>query len=74
MNTRITPELLEEAKARELIRQIQEERKIQGLTLAERVRVKAPWLPKKEELLKRIKAKTLADNISVGDFGVTKSS
>ncbi|MCJ7805137.1 isoleucine--tRNA ligase [Patescibacteria group bacterium] len=74
LDTKITPELEEEAKARDLIRQIQEERKILGLTLAERVRVRAPWLPKKEELLKRIKAKTLSDNISVGDFGVTKSS
>ncbi len=71
-DTKITPELEEESKARELIRRIQEERKNQGFALSQKIVVLSPWLPKDKRLLERIKDKTLADKVSAGEFGVEK--
>jgi isoleucyl-tRNA synthetase len=71
LDTEITEELKEEAKARELIRAIQEERKVQGLDLSKKINVTNPWLPKDEELIRKVKNKTLTEELSVGDFKVT---
>ncbi len=73
LNTRITPVLVEEGEARELVRRIQEERRRLGLGLTERVRVTVPHIPTDKKLFNWIKAKTLAQDLSQGDeFIVTK--
>lgn len=54
LDTKITPELQREGEVRELIRQIQQMRKEQGLTLADKTEVEAPSWPKEfeEQVLK----------------------
>lgn len=73
LDTTITPELEEEAKTRELIRSIQEERKNMGIALDSTVSVYNDWLPVNPELLERIKQKTLATEIKLGEFKVEKN-
>ena len=73
LNTIISPELEEEARTRELIRKIQNERKQSGVDLSDMINVKSEWLPENKELLNLIKRKTLADNIQIsGSFGIEK--
>jgi len=73
LNTIISPELEEEARTRELIRKIQNERKQSGVDLSDMINVKSEWLPENNELLNLIKRKTLADNIQIsGSFGIEK--
>lgn len=67
----ITPELLEEGKTRDLIRKIQEERKTLNIDLKQEIEVTAVWLPESEHLRSLLKEKTLAKNISQGEFKVT---
>lgn len=67
LDTQLTPELEEEGKARELARQIQEERKKLGASLDARVVVTSPWVPEKEELLNWIKKRVLAEEIKRGE-------
>ncbi|MEK7112660.1 MAG: class I tRNA ligase family protein, partial [Patescibacteria group bacterium] len=71
LDINLTPELEEEAKARELIRNIQEERRNMGMNLTQKINVFNPWFPSDKKLTQRIKAKTLAENLSQGDFKVT---
>jgi len=71
LDTKITPELEDESKARELIRKIQEERRALGMKLTQRVNVASPWLPMDKKLVQRVKAKTLTSNLTKGDFKVT---
>ncbi|KKU02896.1 MAG: Isoleucyl-tRNA synthetase [Candidatus Woesebacteria bacterium GW2011_GWE1_45_18] len=71
LDTKITPELEEEAKARELIRKIQEERRNLGMNLTQRISVSSPWLPMDTKLVQRIKIKTLAENLAKGEFKLT---
>ncbi|QQG43419.1 MAG: isoleucine--tRNA ligase [Candidatus Daviesbacteria bacterium] len=54
LDTNITPELAQEGEARELIRQIQQLRKEQGLTLADKTKVVVPKWPQdfEEQILK----------------------
>lgn len=66
LDTRITPQLKEEAKARELVRKIQEERKKQGLPLTAQVDVDLEWLPKSKDLALWIKQKALIKNLRLG--------
>jgi len=73
LDTQITPELLEEAKARDLIRSIQEERKTMGLTLNQSVKVSSLWIPQDSDLLEKIKSKTMTDSLIEGEFKVTAS-
>jgi isoleucyl-tRNA synthetase len=70
LDTEITPELAEEAKTRELIRKIQEERKNMGIDLTESIIVVNPWLPSDKKLVQRISRKTLATKLTLGDFKV----
>lgn len=63
LNIKITPELEEEGKARELARQIQEERKKLAAPLDAKVVVTSPWLPKNKQLVEWLKKRVLADKI-----------
>jgi isoleucyl-tRNA synthetase len=74
LDTKVTPELEEEAKTRELIRQIQDERKKRGMNLTQRIKVKAPWIPTNAVLAQRLKTKTLATSLEAGEFKITKAS
>ena len=73
LDTTITPELEEESRKRDLIRRIQEERKNMGMNLTQKINVFNPWLPKDKKLVQRIKDKTLASKLTLGDFKVTKA-
>lgn len=71
LNLEITPELKSEGEAREIIRQIQGERKVMGTSLTEKVDVTLSSWPEKFE--SEIKKKALVRNIIKGDtFSVTK--
>ena len=71
LDIKVTAELEEEAKARELIRNIQEERKRLGMNLTQKISVSTPWLPTNKELVQRVKSKTLAASLTMGEFKVT---
>jgi isoleucyl-tRNA synthetase len=73
LDTKITPELAEEAKTRKLIRKIQKERKKMGIELDQEVVVASNWLPEGEELLGWLKKSTLANELHKGKFKVTKT-
>ncbi len=71
MNTEITQELQEEGSARELIRQIQQQRKELGLTLSDQVKVVSPNLPV-EQYIDLVKRQTNTTELASGsDFEVT---
>jgi isoleucyl-tRNA synthetase len=69
LETTITPELKVEGEAREIIRQIQDERKKLGTKLDQRVDVSLPSWPKEHE--EEIVKKALIDELSRGEFRVT---
>ncbi len=73
LDTKITPQLEEEAKARELVRKIQEERRKMGMNLTQKVDVTAEWLPKDKKLLNYVVSKTLINNLTTGGFKVVRS-
>ncbi len=60
-DTQITPELKEEGEARDLIRQVQEARKIAGCGLSEKIKLGLPSWPKNFE--EEIKNKTFSQEI-----------
>lgn len=64
LDTKITPELKEEGEARELIRMVQQKRKEQNLTLADKTKIEAPYWPKEYE--KQILKSTTSTSISKG--------
>ncbi|OGM19609.1 hypothetical protein A2955_02680 [Candidatus Woesebacteria bacterium RIFCSPLOWO2_01_FULL_37_19] len=70
LDIKITPALKEEAKTRELIRKIQEERKNMGIRLDQFILVKNEWLPKNNKNIQQVKNITLARDIVMGDFEV----
>ncbi|MCX7928096.1 MAG: isoleucine--tRNA ligase [Patescibacteria group bacterium] len=70
LDTTLTKELKAEGEARRIIRLIQDERKRLGTSLDEMVNVSLPDWPKEFE--EEIKKKTLAKNISKGNFAVTR--
>jgi len=72
LDFKITPELKAEAEARELVREIQKERRRLGVQLTDKIIVSCGKLPDTKELLEWVKAKTLADSITEGKFKVTK--
>jgi len=59
----LTPELLEEGEARDLVRKIQELRKVAGCRLDQRIIVYGPSFPKKAELRAYIQKETLAEKL-----------
>lgn len=72
LNLEITPELKEEADARDLIRKIQAARKELGTKLDDKIKVTATWIPTNKKLLELLKTKTLCDVLEIGDFNVCK--
>jgi isoleucyl-tRNA synthetase len=66
LDTEITEELEEEAKARELIRKIQQERKKMGLSLTQKTKVVTNWLPVDNKLVQKIKLKTYSEILQKG--------
>jgi isoleucyl-tRNA synthetase len=72
LDKRITPRLEEEAKTRELIRKIQQERKNLGAGLDQYIKVKSDWLPKDEDLRQKIIKNTLSKDLLRGKFRVEK--
>ncbi|MBI1864039.1 isoleucine--tRNA ligase [Candidatus Woesebacteria bacterium] len=73
LDTTITPELEEEAKARELIRKIQAKRKEMNVDLTQKVEISNEWFPKDEKLTQKIIEKTLATSLQKGEFSVKVS-
>lgn len=72
LDTNLTPELVDEGKARDLMRDIQGERKKQGLNPNDQVVVVVPTYPTSWE--SEIKAKVGAKSLSLGEvFSVTKA-
>lgn len=70
LDTNLTPELETEGMARELIRQIQDERKKQGLSLDQQINLALPEWP--ESFADLIKDKTNAVSLTNGEFKVDK--
>ena len=71
---KITHELEDEAKTRELIRKIQNERKNIGTKLDQYIIVTNPWIPESKRLVSYIKKNTLTKELKTGDFKVYVSS
>ena len=67
LDTTITPELEEEAKARELVRRIQTARKELGFDLGQKSKVVSPWIPSDRNLLERVKSRSLTSVLKYGD-------
>lgn len=71
LDLKITPDLKEEADTRDLIRKIQEERKVKNVSLNQKIKVSIPWLPSKPNL-EWLKSKTLAEIVEVGEFSINE--
>ena len=72
LDTKITPELAEEANLRKLVRQVQEERKKQKMSISQKINLQNTWFPQDGILLEKLKKATLAVEIKLGDFSVKK--
>jgi isoleucyl-tRNA synthetase len=64
LETKLTPELIAEGKARELVRQIQLKRKERGCKLTDKIKVTIPWWP--ESYTDYIKKETLSTQLAKG--------
>lgn len=71
LNTKISKVLLEEGKARELVREIQNARREMGVELTQSVNVCSPWIPERRNVMKWVLGKTLTENLKKGKFKVT---
>ena len=67
LDVKISPELEEISRSRELIRSIQKERKEMELDLNQYTIVENPWLPEDNKNLERVQRKTLTKKITKGD-------
>ncbi len=74
LDPKITPDLVEDYRMRELARKIQVERKRLGTKLNERIVVSAPWIPKDSSLFNELKERVGADKIVKGKFEVKRIS
>lgn len=75
LDTKLTPELKEEAETRKLIRDIQSKRREIGVKLTDKVEVSSPWLPVDKILIEDLKARTLTTKLTKAkSFKVVKSS
>ncbi len=72
LDTHLTPELEAEGEFRDLIRKIQDERKKLGTGLNERIDVFLPAWP--ESFTEEMKKRALIDNLSMGEFKVTRKN
>lgn len=73
-DTKITKELIDEMKARDLIRKIQDERKKLNLTLSQQVNVTAEEVPEDKKLIDWVIKKTQVSVLTIGKFKVTIAS
>lgn len=73
-DTKMTDDLREEASVRELVRNIQEERKKLGLTLTQKVNASVEKLPNDKKLLDWMLKKAQIKKLTVGKFKVSKAS
>lgn len=73
-DTKITPKLEQEAKTRELVRAIQDERRKMGLNLFQKVNVTAPRLPKNKDRENWLMKKAQVKKLSVGKFNVENAA
>lgn len=71
-DTKITPELEEEAKTRELIRRIQQGRKNMEIELSQYVKVQAPWLPTSKNMIHKLKNTALVSQLLPGEFNIIR--
>lgn len=67
LDTKITPELAAEGETRDLIRQIQQQRKEAGLTLKDKVKVISPFVPANEGLLQMVLKQTNTTELIKGE-------
>ncbi|QQS38555.1 isoleucine--tRNA ligase [Candidatus Woesebacteria bacterium] len=74
LDTTLTQDLENEMKARELLRNIQNERKKLGIGLEQLVRVTSPWIPEDEKAILQLKNKALVASLSHGEFRVRLES
>ena len=74
LDTNITEELEEEAKTRQLIRMIQNERKIKGINITQEIEVTNTWFPEDNNFTKLIKKTTSAKKLLDGDFYVREAN
>lgn len=74
LDTKISPQLMEEAEVREIVRKIQEERKRLGLNLNQKVEVNIPIKNVSKELIQWMIRKAQISKIVEGSFAVKKSS
>ncbi|MGD8744070.1 MAG: isoleucine--tRNA ligase [Candidatus Woesebacteria bacterium] len=75
LDTKITQKLKDEMKVRNLIRDIQRQRKKMGLDLTQKTKVTTKWFPEKKEDIEFIKRKTSTKDLMLGDnFEVKKTS
>lgn len=63
LNTKITRELEEEAKSREFLRRVQEERKKMNISFTQPTIIYSPWLPKDKRLLEMVLRKSSSRKI-----------
>lgn len=73
LDTKVTKELEEEAKTRDLIRKIQDQRKKMGLNLTQKVDVKIEKIPTDTKLVQWMIKKAQIRNLTEGDFKVAKA-
>lgn len=67
LETKLSKELLEEGKTRDLVREIQEARRKSGLSVNDVISVRSPWLPENKKLLSWVKSKTMAQTLEIGE-------
>jgi isoleucyl-tRNA synthetase len=73
LDTKLNPELIQEALARDLVRKIQEERKRLGLTLSQKANVQIEELPTDKKLVAWMLKKAQIGNLKEGKFKVVKA-
>lgn len=74
IDAEITPELKEEADARDVVRKIQEERKKMNLNLTQSVEVKIEKIPTSKKLVQWMQKKAQISKLEEGSFEVKKTS
>lgn len=65
--TELTPDLIEEAKVRDLIRSIQSKRKELGLSLSDKTKVISDYIPESKDFVTQILTKTSSVEIEKGE-------